>query len=266
MIEKLKSFFSKQDPLYIIDRPQESELFLNARNAMGRFIQTKMRESGEQGFSWLRADLTSPSFDDMNFAYKNQVFSLLLELKINGRNILDENRKKIFREVCEKNNLLPCVFPMDARTLKPLEKDWNLFHLVTNEAINPLKVATDEKVLMSDWELNNFAISTVMQYINKDGMKIHSYCDAPEITPQVWFEDKNGKPAWVIVKYAKYPTKPSEIIIDNVEQVAATVPQFDGYVARVAFMPADGGECYRKSGYYISYPGLEKVYMARKGS
>ena len=76
MLDKLKSFFSQQEPLYIIERPQESELFLNARNTMGRFIQQKMYENGgfEKGFAWLRKELTSPSFDDMNFSYKNQVF------------------------------------------------------------------------------------------------------------------------------------------------------------------------------------------------
>ena len=76
MLDKLKSFFSKQEPLYIIERPQESELFLNARNTMWRFIQQKMYENGgfEKGFALLRKELTSPSFDDMNFSYKNQVF------------------------------------------------------------------------------------------------------------------------------------------------------------------------------------------------
>ena len=265
MLDKLKSFFSKQEPLYIIDRPQESDIFLNARNTMGRFIQNKMNENGgfENGFSWLRSELTSPSFDDMNFSYKNKVFSLLVELKHNGMNILPEHRKKIFQEVCLKNNLVPCIFPIDAKTLTPLGKNWNLFHINTNEIINPITIATDEKVLMSEWEFNNFAIFQIMQFINKQGMKIHSFCDAPDIMPQIWFEDKKGRPAWVIVKYALYPTKAEDIVIDNVEQIAATVPNYDGYIARIAFMPTDGGKCFRKSGFYISFNGLERMYMAR---
>lgn len=265
MLDKLKSFFSKQEPLYSIDRPQESKLFLNARDVMGRFIQKKMYENGgfDNGFSWLRKELTSPSFDDMNFSFKNQIFSLLVELKDNGRNILSENRKKIFQEVCSKNNLVPCLFPIDAKTLAPLGKGWNLFHLTTNEAVDPLSIASDEKVLMSEWELNNFAIFQVMQFINKEGMKIHSFCDTPDITPQIWFEDKQGKPAWVIVKYALYPTPPSEIVIGNVEQVAASIPNYNGYIARIAFMPTDGGKCFRKSGFYVSFRGLEEVYKSR---
>lgn len=265
MLDKLKSFFSKQEPLYMIERPQESELFLNARNTMGRFIQQKMYENGgfEKGFAWLRKELTSPSFDDMNFSYKNQVFSLLVELKDKGVNILPENRKKIFQEVCSQNNLVPCVFPIDARTLTPLGKGWNLFNLLTNEPINPLMLASDEKIPMSEWEFNNFAIFQVMQFIDKQGLKIHSFCDAPDITPQIWFQDKTGRTAWVIVKYAMYPTRAQDIVIKNVEQVASTVPAYDGYIARIAFMPMKEGDCYRKSGFYVSFNGLEKVYKAR---
>lgn len=265
MLDKLKSFFSKQKPLYSIDRPQESELFLNARNVMGRFIQKKMYENGgfDSGFSWLRKELTSPSFDDMNFSFKNQVFSLLVELKDNGRNILPENRKKIFQEICSQNNLVPCIFPIDVKTLTPLGKNWNLFHLITNEAINPITMASNEKVLMSEWELNNFAICQVMQSINKERMKIHSFCDSPGITPQIWFEDKQGKPAWVIVKYALYPTSPDKIIVNNVEQIATTIPNYDGYIARIAFMPINGGKCFRKNGFYINFKGLEKVYKSK---
>lgn len=265
MLERLKSFFSKQPPLYTIDRPQESELFLNARNVMGRFIQQKMYENGgfDNGFAWLRKELTSPSFDDMNFSYKNKVFSLLVELKDNGANILPESRKKIFQEVCSKNDLIPCIFPIDVKQLKPLGKNWNLYHLITNEPIDPIIIASDEKVPMSEWEYNNFAIFQVMQYLNKQGLKIHSFCDAPDITPQIWFQDKEGKTAWIIVKYAMYPTRAQEIIIDNVEQVASTVPNYDGYIARIAFMPMVEGDCYRKSGFYVSFNGLEKVYKAR---
>lgn len=265
MLERLKSFFSKQPPLYTIDRPQESELFLNARNVMGRFIQQKMYENGgfDNGFAWLRKELTSPSFDDMNFSYKNKVFSLLVELKDNGANILPESRKKIFQEVCSKNDLIPCIFPIDVKQLKPLGKNWNLYHLITNEPIDPIIIASDEKVPMSEWEYNNFAIFQVMQYLNKQGLKIHSFCDAPDITPQIWFQDKEGKTAWIIVKYVMYPTRAQEIIIDNVEQVASTVPNYDGYIARIAFMPMVEGDCYRKSGFYVSFNGLEKVYKAR---
>ena len=265
MLNNLKSFFSKQKPLYIIDRPQESEIFLNARNTMGRFIQQKMCENGgfDKGFAWLRKELVSPSFDDMNFSYKNQVFSLLVDLKDKGVNILPEHRKKIFQEVCSKNNLVPCLFPIDVATLTPLGKNWNLFHLLTNEPINPLTIAGDEKIPMSEWEFNNFAIFQVMQFMNRQHLKIHSFCDATDIIPQIWFEDKKGKPAWVIVKYAMYPTRAQDIIIDNVEQVASTVADYDGYVAKLAFMPMVKGDYNRKSGFYVSFNGLEKVYKAR---
>lgn len=265
MLDKLKSFFSKQEPLYIINRAQESEIFLNARNIMGRFIQQKIYENGgfDKGFAWLRKELTSPSFDDMNFSYKNQVFSLLVELKDKGVNILPEYRKKIFQEVCSKNNLIPCIFPIDIKTLAPLGKNWNLFHLYTNAPIDPLMVAGDEKIPMSEWEFNNFAIFQVMQFLDSKKLKIHSFCDAPDITPQIWFQDQDSKTAWIIVKYALYPTKAQDIIVDNVEQVVSTIADYDGYVAKIAFMPMAEGDYNRKSGFYVSFNGLEKVYKAR---
>lgn len=268
MLEKLKILFEKTEPLYIIERPEESKLFLSARDTMGRYIQTKMNENGgfttNQGFAWLRKELTSPSFDDMNFKYKNQVFSLLVELKTNNKNILPENRKKIFYEECKNNNLIPCLFPIDAKTLTPLGKGWNLYNLITNDYIDPLKIATDDEIEMSDWEFNNFAIFNVLQFLNKNGYKIHSFCDAPGIIPQIWFKDKNRKPAWVIVKYYFYPTKYEDVKINEVDRVAAMVKQYDGYIAKVGLMPIEKNKTCRGAGFYLNIRDIEQVYWVKK--
>lgn len=259
----LTKLFGNAKPLYQIDRPEESKLFLQARDCMGRFIQSKMNEfggfSGPDGFRWVRKELTSPSFDDMNFAYKNKVYSLLLELQDNGKNLLPEKRKKIFEEVCKKNNLIPCIFKLDAKTLKPIEGGWNMRELGTDKEIDPMKLSTDKKELMSAWELNNFAIFCVMKDLNKEGCKIMSFCDAPEIEPQIWFEDKDGKASWVVVRYCLYPQKPDEIKCMNAESIAAKIPQYNGYFAVVGFFPIEG-KPYRGSGFHIGYKGLQKVY------
>lgn len=265
MFERLKSFFSENKELYAIDRPQESELFLTARDVMGTHIQKMINKNGgfKSGFAWLRKELTSPSFDDMNFSYKNKVFSLLIDLKNKDKNILPEHRKIIFNKVCLENDLIPCVFPIDVQNLTPINREWNLFHSLTNKSIDPLEVASDEKTPMSKWEFNNFAIFQVMQFICKQGLIIHSFCDAPDILPQIWFQDKDGKPSWVIVKYALYPTRAQDITVENIEELAATAPNYNRYIARIAFMPMEEGNCYRQSGFYISFQGLEKVYQAK---
>ena len=68
---------------------------------------------------------------------------------------------------------------------------------------------------------------------------------------------------WLVKKkcfnYYEYETQRNF----EVEQVASTVSAYDGYIARIAFMPMEEGNCYRKSGFYVSFNGLEKVYKTR---
>src|SRR5690606_27667974 len=123
---------------------------------------------------------------------------------------------------CEENNLIPCTFRLNFKEkadnfisklmgnkdqldyeLTPLNQDWNLYDARTSQTIVPLNLASNEKILMSKWELSNFAIQIVRNDLEKEGNKILSFCDLPEVNPQIWFENKKGETGWIIVKHTK---------------------------------------------------------------
>lgn len=43
----------------------------------------------------------------------------------------------------------------------------------------------------------NWAITIVMDDLRQQGDKILSFTDAPDVMPQLWFEDKRGNKCWV---------------------------------------------------------------------
>ncbi len=265
--------------MYDIELLVPDELFLNARDIAGNHIQNMMNKTPSD-FVWIRSELTDPAFDDMNFRYKNQVFSVLIKVFLNGHEITDPERQEFFMEETKNYNMIPCIFPVDMNLIatgigfmiKPGEfpkhkltprfaKDWNLIHAETGAPINPLDLASDEPILMSEYELNNFAIRIVSKLLKDDGGKLESFCDIPGVSPQIWFQDSTRKMCWVCVKYG---TQESELTRpDNFEILELSkqpqINKHDGYFATVEFTPIKG-KPYRGSGFHVKCPGLVNIY------
>lgn len=259
-------------------------LYVEAHNLAGYHIQQMIGEN-KSDFTWIRPEITNPSFDDLNFRYKNQVFSVLIRMFRDGKEMLEPRRIEPFIRETKANNLIPCVFPVDlefVEVMSPLGygvliepgknpshelkmKDptgWNLFHVETNKKINPLELADDTPVLMSDYEMQNFAIQVVRNKLKKDGFKLESFCDAPGITPQIWFQDKDGKMCWVWVEYGPDEKEIKEPDISKF--LNSTLANYDGYFAPVGIQPMKGDNAYRGIGYYIDYSGLINIHKATK--
>lgn len=156
------------------------------------------------------------------------------------------------------------IFPIkNKKTLLSLPDDeWNLYDIRTNELVNPLVVATDEKVMMSDYEFNNMAVSIVKDYIRKEKMKFESYCDIIGIYPQIWFKDENDEMSWIYVIYStngKFSNVSKEL-----DKLITGMPQFNGYIAQVGLACAEKDGPYRGAGFYIKFNGIEKIYSAHR--
>lgn len=261
-----------------------SNVYFEAYDLVGNHIQ-KMIGERTSDFTWIRAEPTRPSFDDLNFRYKNQVFSVLIKIfdKVSGKEIITTGREAMFEKCTKENNLVPCIFPIDfelvpttepfwgyklepyktpAHKLTPQNPDdWNLFRFKTHEKIDPIKLASDTPVLMSDYEMQNFAIQIVRNQLKKDGFKLESFCDAPGITPQVWFQDKNGKMCWVCVEYGPNEKEIKAPDISNMPN--SILAEHDGYFAPVGIQPMKGDKNYRGIGYYVDYSGLINIHKAK---
>lgn len=103
-------------------------------------------------------------------------------------------------------NALPCRMPMQKvlGKWKVTESGWGLLHANTRETIDPFVLVTDEKVVMSDWEVHDMAVQIVCQYLVQAGKRVVQRQSELRVDPAIWFEDEDG-PHFVVVRGARYP-------------------------------------------------------------
>ena len=280
------------DIQYLIDRPEPSEIFLQARQIAGFQLQEQFKfynkgkeiYSSNDGFKWVKAELTYPSFDHLTFAYKNSVFAVVIELIENTETSFSLQQKERLLIACTENNLIPCLFKINLQEpnnkmfksnnsnysqddfeLNSVEQGWNLFDPISNKRIDPLALSSEEPVIMSKWELSNFAIQIVIADIVKEENQVLSFCDMPEINPQIWFKKKEGKVGWIIVKHI---TDDSDLDYKKwvgLEQKNEQLLPYDGYYASVQFESKKSNSkmiLNRGDQFSVNYKGLERIYVA----
>jgi hypothetical protein len=275
-------------PSFPIDPPSDpSREFLQAYRAAGLALQAEFnihrgQVEPSRDYNWIKAQLTWPSFDHLTFGFSNQVFSVLVELTDGTRTSLSPREIQRCLDAAQEYGLVPCVFPVDPRTLQPRNQGWNLFDLDGRRPIVPDEVATDERIPMSEWELRNFAIQVVRSHIEeKLNGRIHSCCDVIGIDPQIWFEDSGGDTHWVVVRF--YPVirgdERNEFI--GLEHSNPPLRNHDGHFAAVSAASSepvlydldgriiplsrrfDGtAPLYRGDGFYVKFDGLQRIHVS----
>lgn len=244
-----------------------SELLLYSRDIAGLQLQKHMNILNNCG--WIRSEYVYPAFDNMNFIYKNVVFSILIDIRDkDGKSFLPDIYVKRQLIAAKEYNLIPCKFPItvdnpynpDMKTAEALCKGWNLFHTSTNELVIPEHLATVEKIKMSEWEKRNFAINFVRKYLFAKKLKVLSYQDTMEVDPQLWFEDENGKKCWVVIRCAIAPEKdiPEPKKLSEIIRRCFT---YEGYFTCIVLKPiSEDNILYRGGSVRIDFEGLEKVH------
>jgi len=280
----------KWENLHLIDWPQPSALMIKSVDAaviklqeQFDLINRKPVKSSYDGFKWVQKGLANHSFDHLQFAYKNSIFSVRIEIIDPWGSTLTDNERFWHIDCCREYNLTPCLYKIQFRITEPgdvffirayergnyeyapLETGWNLFDPITDEPINPEMIAGLTPIGMSEWELNSFAIQIVCDELEKNGNRIISYCDMLEVEPQIWFEDKNGNANWVIVKHIK-----STVDLDyrqwvNLEKECPEILNYDGFFAPVLFFSLNNKsfkELNRGDAVIPHYKGLERIYVS----
>lgn len=247
-----------------------SDLLLYARDVAGSHIQKMMEHLND--CKWVRAEYTYPSFDSMCFIYKNKVFSVIIDIyDKDGDSYLPQELVKRQLYACKGNNLIPCKFKVivddpynpDMETVSPKNNGWNLFHTETDEIIIPEHLATTDKIELSQWEMRNFAIRLVLKYLQSQNLKIHSFQDTLEVDPQIWFDNKEGKKSWILVRADKYPSKEVKKP-KSLKEITRRCFKNDGYFAGIIFIPVNEDKkdtnLYRMGTLKIDFKGLEKIH------
>ena len=206
--ERLRSYTSKaaRKKHIIPDPPAELLVFSFdiAKTQIGQYIKPL-------GALWLRNTFNKNAFDNINFIYKNTVFSVLIDIQDKaGKSYLPKRIKERQIKISKKYNFIPCKFPMvvsnpyipDISQIKVKSQGLNLLHTVTDEIIVLDNYVDEAQKECSEWELHNFAIKYAVRYLEGNGYELLSYQDNMELDPQIWFKDKSGKKSWVIVRYS----------------------------------------------------------------
>ena len=248
-----------QDKTYPLENIKLTKEYIDAWKITGLHLQklfneyNKIENSQGNGFNWLRTKIITPSFDSMTFRYKNQVFSILIDLiEFDDDKVISKTTqaaKDLQIKICAENNLLPCLFKIKIRNMKPATGSWNLFDTRTDKKINLFDLVSDTPIEISDWELSNWAVSTVRNYLERDGNKIISFNDSPGISPNVFFEDKSGNKNWVLIS-VNGKQQNSNVKING---------DFQKFSANVLINPINAEKIYRSNVAQVKYSGLKPI-------
>ena len=272
---------------YEIDRSEPSPQFLNARNLAGCALQEQFKRlSGKveapKDFRWVKTELTWPSFDHLTFAYGNRVFSVLVDAVEGGRSGISRRAMDRFLAATQANQLVPCIFPVKTETMKPTSVGWNLFDAVELTPLDPQSFDMTGKMVMSEWELRNFAIQIVRDSITRDGSsEILSFTDVLGVDPQVWFQDADGNRAWVIVRHCPQITGNEWGEYAGLEKSNPQLLPYDGYFAAVSLASSEPvlhdlegnsiplsqrftgtAPLYRGDRFHIKFEGLKRIHVS----
>ena len=179
---------------------QVSDDFVNCWHTAIMHLQTKGREV----IKWLKSDLIPPFLEHTSFRIGNQLFFVQIEDKDNE---LDTpSNLDGLRMITNGCDGVACLMPMRRKGVswEVVEPGWGLIDPQTREIINPYDLVTNEHILMTDWEIQDFAVQVVRNYLtDKLNFKIQSSQSNPLVYPSIWFKEQKQE-ACVIVNFGRY--------------------------------------------------------------
>ena len=253
--------------MHDIHMAEVTDDFARCWNAAGLHIQNQAQGSLQ---SWLRAHLNPPFLEHLSFRLGNQLFFIQLE-DVDGRLETPGNPGGLIAiaDGCAGH---ACVMPMTrvGADWEPEEPGWGLLDARSRQPVNPPALITDEKIVMTDWELQDLAVQVVRDQLAQEGRELMSWNGNPEVNPSLWFVGDDG-PEWVVVRAVRYPESQARLP-GNIAELQAHFNKLGhpGHFASVAvasvddpFDPdaANNGNfvpLYRGHEMHIKYQGLER--------
>ena len=221
--------------MHEIEMHEVSEEFVRCWQEAGLHIQRQVQGQ----ISWLKAEVNPPFLEHLSFRLGNQLFFVRLE-DVEGRLAVPGSRQGLLTiaKGCKGN---ACLLPMqrEGGGWVMAEPGWGLLDARTSRPVNPVLLVSDERIEMTDWELQDFAVQIVRDHLDKQGRKLMSWQGNPSVDPAIWFVGDHG-PEWVVVRTVRYPKKSSEpppnwrVIAESCARIGK-----DGHFASVSVANAD---------------------------
>jgi hypothetical protein len=226
-----------------------SDEFAHCWQAAGRHIRSRVHGPLH---SWLKVNLHPPFLEHLSFRLGNQLFFIRIE-DVDDRLQVPGSRDGLF-SIAEGRKGHPCIMPMRYRAgaWEPDKAGWGLVDVRSGRTVDPVAHVSDEKIEITDWELQDFAVQIVRDHLEKAGQKLMSWQGNPAVDPSMWFLGIRG-PEWVVVRAVRYPKVKAEPPA-NWRQISERCARFGkaGHFASVSL--ANAGDGFDPSGTASSEP------------
>lgn len=235
-------------------------------------------EEWKRRYGWLQASLHQtplyiPTFQFMCFRFEANVYSILMAMVDKQYSeteffVSQRDFDNFVRET-KKNNLIPCILPIDVETKQPYIEEG--IHLLDARTMMPFELQdmAQTNAFMSQWELDNFGITFVVRDLQKKGVSQISYCDTPEINPQIQYINEKGKKACIYVRSVPGGCADKSFEINRNELAKFRGNGFEVFFAdvQIEFILGNNGdfkdkEIYRNNCYTVHYEGIETLETA----
>lgn len=250
----------------LIDEQEMTPEFAEMYQAAGRYLNKQVQDGIQ---FWLKASLTPPFLEHLSFRLGNQLFFIRLK-DVAGQVNIPANINGLF-SIADACNGHACIMPMEKKFIggwQPIKEGWGLIDARTGNPFDLLSLITDERIVMTDWEVQDFAVQIVRDDLISKGYQLMSWQGSPLVDPSLWFIGDSGGPEWVVVRFSRNSKKATAPPPDNWSKIAQKFSHMSdiGHFAPVypanandAFDPLIGTimPLYRGHQLLVSYKGLE---------
>jgi hypothetical protein len=251
--------------MYEVETHDMTPEFLECWKAAGIHISNQV-QGGLQ--SWLKATPYPPFLEHLSFRLGNQNFYIRVA-DVSGSIDGPGSERGLFA-IADGSNGHACFMPMRKKLLGgwvPDRAGWGLVDARNGKDVNPIDLVSDEKIEMSDWELQDFAVQVVRTQLEKEGFEMMSWQGNPNVDPAIWFIGESRRPEWVVVRVSR-DLEEEVVRPSNWKEIAAGCAPTGkiGHFAPVTVFSADGlfdfesdepAPLYRGHAMQVGYEGLE---------
>ena len=185
---------------------------------------------------WIKSEPTPPFLENLSFRLGNKIFFVRLE-DVDKQIRIPGNIDGLFT-IADGYKSTACILPMKKidSEWRPVTSGWGLIDARTKKPFNPVDLVSEENIEMTQWELQDFAVQIVRNYLTDAGFEIMSYNSHPGVNPSIWFM-KEDFPEWVIVNIGVFPQMEIESP-ENIDEIknSAGMIGCQGNIANVFVM------------------------------
>lgn len=188
--------------------------FIYCWNAAGAHLQ----KQGKGALNWLKSELTPPFLEHFSFRFGNQLFFVRV---VDADNAVESpGTLEGLYSVANGFNGRACLMYMRRKgdEWMCVARGWGLLDAITEQEINPEALISDEKFVMTDWELQDFAVQVVRDDLKRQNKQIISWQSNPYVDPAIWFVGNTG-PEWIVVRVARWPER-DVAAPENIDEIA----------------------------------------------